>query len=264
VRGTNSAGFTFRDEDLVKDSEDAFVLLISQSRTLHVAHRGRAFQLGRGDAVLLHLCSTARVGSRENFGYVSLLIPRAELGARVACPHEMVMQCLPRRTEVLRLLRGYLCALERTRFCGSRDSRETIRRHIIDLAALTITPHGTVGESSLSAVVAARLSAALEHIAACFQQPQLDVATVARSLGVSSRYLQRLLEMSGTTFTARVNELRLQQALTLLTDACGGERRITDVALDCGFSDISHFNRLFRSRFGDTPSIVRAGGRRVQ
>jgi len=34
-------------------------------------------------------------------------------------------------------------------------------------------------------------------------------------------------------------------------------RRISDVALQVGFSDISHFNRLFRSRFGDTPRGVR-------
>jgi AraC-like DNA-binding protein len=45
-------------------------------------------------------------------------------------------------------------------------------------------------------------------------------------------------------------------AFTLLTEA-RGERRISDVALQVGFSDISHFNRLFRSRFGDTPGGVR-------
>ena len=33
--------------------------------------------------------------------------------------------------------------------------------------------------------------------------------------------------------------------------------RICDIALQAGFSDISHFNRLFRSRFGGTPSDVR-------
>jgi AraC-like DNA-binding protein len=31
--------------------------------------------------------------------------------------------------------------------------------------------------------------------------------------------------------------------------------------LQAGFSDISHFNRLFRSRFGDTPKGVRAQAR---
>jgi len=37
--------------------------------------------------------------------------------------------------------------------------------------------------------------------------------------------------------------------------------RICDIALQTGFSDISHFNRLFRWRFGDTPKGVRAHAR---
>jgi AraC-like DNA-binding protein len=40
----------------------------------------------------------------------------------------------------------------------------------------------------------------------------------------------------------------------LLTEAHDNERRISEIALDAGFSDISHFDRLF----GDTPSRVRA------
>jgi AraC-like DNA-binding protein len=38
--------------------------------------------------------------------------------------------------------------------------------------------------------------------------------------------------------------------------------RISDVALQSGFSDVSYFNRLFRSRFGGTPSDVYAQSRR--
>jgi AraC-like DNA-binding protein len=53
--------------------------------------------------------------------------------------------------------------------------------------------------------------------------------------------------------------MRLQRAFALLTEA-DGNYRISDIALQVGFSDISHFNRLFRSRFGDTPSGVRARG----
>jgi AraC-like DNA-binding protein len=67
--------------------------------------------------------------------------------------------------------------------------------------------------------------------------------------------VHRLLETSGASFSERVNELRLQQAFMLLTEE--PPRRISDVALQVGFSDISHFNRLFRSRFGDTPRGVR-------
>jgi AraC-like DNA-binding protein len=112
---------------------------------------------------------------------------------------------------------------------------------------------------AMGAVAVARLGAARDHIAESFDEPELTVAAVAGRQGVSPRYLQRLFEASGTSFTAYVNELRLQRALTLLTGAPARTRRISDIALDAGFSDLSYFNRLFRSRFGDTPSGMRKG-----
>jgi AraC-like DNA-binding protein len=39
--------------------------------------------------------------------------------------------------------------------------------------------------------------------------------------------------------------------------ASPGERRISEIAFDCGFNDLSYFNRCFRRRFGLTPSAAR-------
>jgi AraC-like DNA-binding protein len=43
----------------------------------------------------------------------------------------------------------------------------------------------------------------------------------------------------------------------LLTTSQASGQRIIDVALAAGFSDISHFNRMFRRRFGEVPTGVR-------
>ncbi len=36
-----------------------------------------------------------------------------------------------------------------------------------------------------------------------------------------------------------------------------GRRSIGEIVLECGFGDISHFNRAFRRRYGSSPSEVR-------
>jgi AraC-like DNA-binding protein len=256
VRASFSPGITFRDEELVKDGEDQFWLMISDSKSLNIAHQGRDLQLARGDATLMHVCETGRVGSHLRFGYTGVMVPHPEWQTRHARPSRALMEHLPRRSEALRILRGYIHMLEKRNLHLCPEENETVLRHIFDLVALAITHHGAIGESGLSAVKGARLNAALAHIAACFQEPGLSVAAVAESQGISTRYLQQLMESSGISFTAYVNELRLQRALTLLTGS-GPERRIVDIALEVGFSDISHFNRLFRHRFGDSPSSFR-------
>jgi AraC-like DNA-binding protein len=63
-----------------------------------------------------------------------------------------------------------------------------------------------------------------------------------------------LLHEAGASFTLRLNELRLRKAADLLARA---EHRISDIAFDCGFNDLSYFNRCFRRRFGLTPSAAR-------
>src|SRR5215469_1349212 len=143
-------------------------------------------------------------------------------------------------------------------FTVSFDNRSIIRRHIVDLTVLAATTRCAIGESSASAVVATRLAAALDYIASHFSDPELSLAKVAQSQRISPRYLQRLLESSGTCYIAHVIELRLKRAFTLLTAENSINVRIGDIALQAGFSDISYFNWLFRSRFGDTPKGVRA------
>ena len=257
VRTTHSPGVTFRDEALVKDGDDSYSLLLSQSTNIDVAHRGRDLRLRHGDATLLHLCEIGSVGSYDNLEFIAVIVPGPELAARRASVDAAVIQRVPRQSEALRLLSGYIRCLERSHFGASNDAAETIRRHIVDLVSLALTSRAALGESSLNAVAAARLNAAVNQIAKNFQNPGLNLVTVALSQGISPRYLQRLFETSGTTFTARVNQLRLQKAFELLTEARNDPRQISDIALQVGFSDISHFNRLFRSRFGDTPSGIR-------
>ena len=55
----------------------------------------------------------------------------------------------------------------------------------MDLVALAITSQRAIGESRLSAVVAARLNSALDHIKVRFRDPALSVTAVARVMGIS-------------------------------------------------------------------------------
>jgi AraC-like DNA-binding protein len=263
VRAAFSPGITFRDAELIKKDPDiSFAVLIAQSGNIFVKHHGRDLQLGCGDATLLHSPASGDVGSPEQFSYMPVLIPHAELATRVVRFDEAIARRIPRQCEALQLLRGYIRTLKNGRF--SREGRVTLREHLVDLAALASKPHGALGESNLSAVVGAHLHAIFDHITSHFSDPELSLSKVAKSLQISPRYAQRLLQTSGTSFTAHVTELRLNHSFALLTAHGKSDVRICDIALRAGFSDISHVNRLFRSRFGDTPRGVRANQQTVR
>jgi len=75
---------------------------------------------------------------------------------------------------------------------------------------------------------------------------------------VKPRYVQRLFESEGTTFTDYVLTQRLAFARRLLSDPFRAGVKISAIALDAGFGDLSYFNRTFRRRYGMTPSELRA------
>ncbi len=111
--------------------------------------------------------------------------------------------------------------------------------------------------SNTGGLRAVRLKAVLTILEKRFAEPDFSAHKLAAAAGLSERYVNELLYEAGASFTTRLTELRLRQAADLLTRAGGGGRRISDIAFDCGFNDLSYFNRCFRRRFGLTPSAAR-------
>jgi AraC-like DNA-binding protein len=250
-----SAAHLNRTHAMAADGDDSIGLEVNFDRRAIVSQNGKEAVLAAGDAVPILSGEAALLTGAHHLG---LLFPRAALASRVDNVEDAATVVIPRGSEPLRLLVSYLRLVRKETNLASPTLRQAVVNHIYDLAALVIGANRNTRETSMSAVAAARLAAVQADIAASFTDQGLTVAAVARRQGVSPRYLQRLLETAGSSFTAEVNELRLQRAFKLLAKSGADRRRIIDIALQAGFSDISHFNRLFRARFGDTPSAVRS------
>jgi AraC-like DNA-binding protein len=244
-----------RTPAMAADGDDGIGLFINLGERAGGSQRGREVTLRAGDAMLISHEPSIIMPSPA--GHLGVIVPHVALASRIPNLDASIMRRIPRSTEALRLLRSYLRLLPEKLALHSLPLRETAVSHIYDLIALGLAPDSLPDDQQLSAIAAARLGLALDHIAKSFEDPNLTIAAVARRQNVSARYLQRLIETTGTSFTTRVNVLRLQRALALLTTPEGQDRRISDIAFAAGFSDLSHFNRLFRGRFGDTPSGVR-------
>jgi AraC-like DNA-binding protein len=249
-----------RSQTNIVDGDDSIGIIVSSLSGSQLSQRGQEIELRAGDAIAVQHSEPVTVTYVEGLQF-GLAVPRDALTPRVTNVDSLTMRPIFRRTEALRLLVTYLKSALKEGALAVPKLRDAVVTHIHDLVAFAISECAPLGESSASAVVAARHSAALDHIAAHFRDPGLSLEVVARCQGISPRYLQRLMASSGTSFTGRVNELRLQRAFKLLTEPHTSMQRISDIALEVGFSDVSHFNRLFRARFGVSPRGVRSAGR---
>ncbi|WP_166303070.1 MULTISPECIES: helix-turn-helix transcriptional regulator [unclassified Bradyrhizobium] len=238
------------------DGDDSIGVIFCSSGGSQLSQRGGEVEVRGSDAIAILHSEPVSVTYVEGLQF-GLAVPREVLAQRLTDVESLAMRPIWHRTEAFRLFTAYLKSVIRTRALSAPRLHDTVVTHIHDLIALAIGEGPALGESSASAVVAARHNAVLDYLAIHFQEPGLNVQTVARCQGISPRYLQRLMASSGSSFTERLNELRLQRALKLLTESHASRQRISDIALEVGFSDVSYFNRLFRTRFGDSPRGVR-------
>ena len=83
----------------------------------------------------------------------------------------------------------------------------------------------------------------------------VDRAGAARAAHLSAGAFSRFFKLrTGKTLPEYVNELRVGRACRLLADE---SRKVTDVALDCGFRNLANFNRRFREITKLTPREYR-------
>ncbi len=98
----------------------------------------------------------------------------------------------------------------------------------------------------------ALLEAAREAVERDLDRP-LDLATLGREIGLSPYHLQRTFQrVFGSTPHALRRERRLLLAESLLESGLS----IAEASARAGFASRSSFGRLFRQRFGLTPSQV--------
>ena len=225
------------------------------NRVAQMIHRGREFTLRPGSLVLLKLDEpffSADGASYKRFTNVHL--PPLALDAIAGDLSDRVGHELAPGGALSLAMDYSELLLEHP---GAADEAGlAIAAHLADLVALGLGARGDrLQAAKRGGLRAVRLKAVLMILEKRFTEPDFSAQKLAASAGLSERYVNELLYEAGASFSARLNELRLRKAADLL--AKSSNRRVSDVAFDCGFNDLSYFNRCFRRRFGLTPTAAR-------
>ncbi|WP_066765265.1 helix-turn-helix domain-containing protein [Sphingobium sp. CCH11-B1] len=89
-----------------------------------------------------------------------------------------------------------------------------------------------------------------------YDRRDLTAKQVADDLGISRRYLDKILADARTTFLTLLEAQRLEAARLKLVDH-RSMTQIAEIAWSCGFADPGYFARRFARRYGMSPSSFR-------
>ena len=246
--------------------EDNGDLLLSVLRTGKVS----IFQDGRENTFqgrALYLLDPIRpfeLAIREHSEHTIVKIPRAMFEARVGNTADLTARPITQQTGIGALTMGFIDLLPAQAESLDDVAGLKVAEQILDLAALALAagPGESRGAtlSSPKAVALLRLKSTIERL---LIEPGLKPERIAAETGISVRYANALLAEENWSIERYLNERRLERCRAALEDATQAHRSVGEIAFKWGFSDLSHFGRRFKARYGFTPTDYRRNAERI-
>lgn len=98
------------------------------------------------------------------------------------------------------------------------------------------------------------VAAAIRYITASYYK-EISIYDIADTYGLNAKYIGRLFkEQTGESFNTYLNRVRIHHAKQLLS---GTRAQIIEIAFECGYNNVTYFNRIFKKLQGVTPSQYR-------
>jgi AraC-like DNA-binding protein len=85
----------------------------------------------------------------------------------------------------------------------------------------------------------------------------LTLHQIAQQQHVSARYIQKLFQQAGLSFSQYLRQRRLEHCHSDLSSHAHRNLSISDICFRWGFNDAAHFSRSFRADYGVTPREFR-------
>jgi AraC-like DNA-binding protein len=251
------AGVATRTPRHIRRSAPEMYQVLVQGRGYCTAEQdGRSARLGPGD---LGICDPSRpfrcLHSARHA--VCLTFPRALL----PLPQEQVARLtgtrIPGDGGTGELVSSFLRRLPRHLDGGEGHAR--LASAAIDL--VTVVLANRLGDAD-AAPPDARQAALLRRIEAFIDRrlgdPALTPPAIAAAHHISLRYLHRLFERAETTVAAHIRARRLDRCRRDLLDSANAALSVHAIGARWGFTDPSHFNRVFRAAYGVPPGEFRS------
>jgi AraC-like DNA-binding protein len=253
ARGSSSR--FLRTRSVISDGCDDCVLIGALANNIVAEQNGVSVDLRPSEMCLIEMNARGGVSFDHDSHFTAIRIPRRELLSLCPAAEDTLMRPLRHEPAMRTLIQQYYALSAAAAGSLDPETQTVTARHMVELIALLLRPGGDDAKpASRGGAIAARLQVIQSQVTAGLHDPALNIVSIAERNGLSPKQVQRLFERQGTTFAAFVLEQRLLYARRLLGNPGARQQKIATVAYTAGFGDLSYFNRVFRRRFGMTPS----------
>ena len=244
-------------QHVARAREALYMLCLQLDGVSVTRQQGRESVLRYGDFHLLDSSRPYQLSFQQSNRMLVLAIPQRDLARRLANPESIIGLPVCGTTGLPGLLSSLLCGFWQQRRSGEdRFLSPRFSEALLDLIASAYASFAGAGTEQ-SSVAVARREQVRTYIESHLHDPALTPGRVAQAVHLSPRRLHQLFEADRETVGTYILRRRLEECARTMTDPAQQGRTVTEIAFLHGFNNASHFGRVFRERFGATPSEFR-------
>lgn len=258
VLGTRAGSMQLRRDGaaIARDGRDHYTLYMSLRGEVSVSQLGRDQFLTPGSYTFFSAAEPVSHGTVGGVDTICFLMPRAYVERRIVSGEQICVRPHNATQGLHRLVFDTVHSFQESAWSLSDDEFKKSAHIVADLILLALggSNDTTSGELSVRATNVARVKRVIRKR---LTDPDLTLADIAQEAGLSLYYLHELFrdEGEGRTLREYLQSERLQRARELLA-LSSRKMSVTEVAVECGFSNMSYFSTAFKRAFGVSPRDV--------
>lgn len=237
-------------------TQDCYFVVLLTAGQYKIEQGGRESYLKPGEMTLYDATEPHRITIPQPFSKVLISIPRHLLNARIANIQQLTASKLNTYEGIgavtSRLIQSTVNELPTLEHGAFQSLAEPIFESL---------SHSLIGcqgrQSELSRSQSLSLWRVKQFIKHNLGNSELSAATIAAAVKLSPRYINKMFEQEQTSLMRFMTQQRIARCRHYLASQLHTHLSITEIAMQAGFNNMSHFSRVFREQYGMTPRDYR-------
>ncbi len=239
--------------EIERSDQDAYFVALLLSGHYALEQNGRTATLQPGEMLLYDATQPHHIHCGGDLFKLIFAIPRATLQARFARPDLCTAIGLTKQHSAAMVAADFLRSWSARVPQLSQSALDTLCETSLDLLSLALAElrPGDIKSSRSQAVALFEIKRYVEQRLA---DPELNATAIAQAVGLSPRYINSLFEQEQQSLMRYVLQRRLERCHQAIIQCRTTGLSISQIAFRWGFNDLSHFSRVFKKRYGVSPS----------
>jgi len=255
----DSDGYTVhrRRNHVASNGSDFYFIPVPLHHALGLQQDGRDTVLHPGEAAVINTSNAYAYLQDTRNRVATLRLDGPGVRARVPFIDDLVAVPFRRDAVLTNVMVDFVLSVLRCADDLDSWSAQVLSDQMLDLIGLTLTADADAGESGETSVRLAHVRRIIREIDTNLGQFDLGVEVIAESLGLSRRYVQRLVAERGETVSSLIRDRRIAAARRRLADPALSGVSVASIGHAVGFADSTRFSRVFRELTDRSPGEYR-------